>query len=434
MTIKSSKRFIKYLLCLLRKFINKALDLLLVVSVLLAIIYCEYKFHYTAFDVVKLVLALFFIFILIKAIISYPFKILKCKFLMNKLEDVRDEMINLAGTKRMYERFDVDLIRLEVSTPLIKPIADPDEGGLLLPKVIALRERITDKLGFVIPNIRIVDRTDLKDYEYRILFREILIDNGFVYPSHVMVKKLDFDNLNLELPRNYMEFTNAIHPIEKDEVYWFKEKDIEKQNINKLNAVDVIIKHIELLAIEHSDELMTQSDVTQLMDVVKKTNPELTEHILDFLAMADLKKIFTNLIKEKISIEDIAYIFECLNDFARFSKDPDELSEKIRFALRRQIQQKFLHNDKIYALTFTNETKEKLTNTVQNIEFSSVAEIIKNELKEIDEKISPVLLVSKDLRLNLYRQLSEFISDISVVAYDELSPKINTEIIKEINF
>lgn len=434
MIIKSSKRFLKYLLCLLRKFINKVLDLLLVVSVLLAIIYCEYKFQYTPFDVVKLVLALFFIFILIKAIISYPFKILKCKYLMNKLEDVKDEMINLAGTKRMYERFDVDLIRLEVSTSLIKPIADPDEGGLLLPKVIALRERITDKLGFVMPNIRIVDRTDLKDYEYRILFREILVDSGFVYPSHVMVKKSDFDNLNLELPRNYIEFTNAIHPIEKDEVYWIKEKDIEKQNINKLNAVDVIINHIECLAIEHSDELMTQSDATQLIDVVKKTNPGLTEHILDLLALADLKKIFTNLIKERISIKDIAYIFECLNDFARYSKDPDELSEKLRFALRRQIQQKFLYEDKIYTLEFTGEAKEKLTNTMQNIDFNEIAEIIQSILNNIDKNIHPVLLVPSDIRLNLYRKLSEFIPDINVVSYDELSPKINIEIIKEINF
>lgn len=434
MTAKNSKKFGKYLLYLFRKFVNKSLDLLLVISVLLAIIYCEYKFHYTPFDLVKLLLALFFIFILIKAIISYPFKVLECKFLMNKLENIRNEMINLASTGRMYERFNIDLIQLEVSTQLIEPIADPDAGGLLLPKVIALRERITDNLGFVIPNIRVIDRTDLKDYEYRIIFREILVDSGFVYPNHFMIKKSDLDKFDFEQPQNHIEFNNAINPIEKDEVYWLKEKDIEKQNINKLSAVDVIIKHMERLTIEHSDELMTYSDVMQLIDVVKKTSPELTEHILDLLALADLKKIFTNLIKERISIKDIAYIFECLNDFARFSKDPDELSEKVRFALRRQIQQKFLYNNKIYALTFSDESNETLTNAIQKVDLNEVSTKINDALKDIDENIPLVLLVPRDIRLSLYRNLSEFISDINVIAYDELSHKINTEIIKKINF
>lgn len=434
MTIKNSGRFIKYLLYLLRKFVNKSLDLLLVAFLLLGIIYCEYKFHYTPFDVVKLMLAIFFIFIFIKALISYPFKILKCKFLMNKLEDVRNEMINLASTKRMYEKFGVDLIQLEVSTQLVTPIADPDAGGLLLPKIIALRERMTDKLGFVIPNIRILDRTDIKDYEYRIIFREIFVDNGFVYPNHLMVKKLDLENLNIELPKNYIEFANAINPIEKDEVYWLKEKDIEKQNVNKLNAVDVIIKHIERLSIEYSDELMTHSDVTQLINIVKKTNPELTENLcLELLSLADLKKIFTNLIKERISIKDILYIFECLNDFARFSKKPDELSEKVRFALRRQIQQRFLSENKIYALTFTDEAKEKLTNDAKNIDFNGISKIIKDIIKDIDGHIKPVLLVSQNLRLNLYRSLSKFIPTINIVSYDELE-NINTQIIKEISF
>ena len=73
---------------------------------------------------------------------------------LGQLDAVKQNMQDLVNPNRMYERLGVDVLALQVGTGLLS-IADPEQDGQLLAKIAALRQRVTDELGFIIPNIRI---------------------------------------------------------------------------------------------------------------------------------------------------------------------------------------------------------------------------------------------------------------------------------------
>ena len=113
---------------------------------------------------------------------------------------------------------------------------------------------------------------------------------------------------------------------------------------------------------KYVDEVMTKTDVLKLMELVKSQDPTLVNDLVPtIISTSDLRKIFVNLIREKVSIKDIIFIFERLCDYARFSKEPDILSERLRAALGRQICITHSTQDNVlYALTLSSEWEKIL--------------------------------------------------------------------------
>lgn len=105
---------------------------------------------------------------------------------LGQLENVRQNMQDLVNPNRMYERLGVDVLSLQVGSNLLV-IADPDQEGQLLAKIAALRQRVTDELGYILPNIRIMDSSALDANEYLIAIRGNTVATGYVYPGRLMV-------------------------------------------------------------------------------------------------------------------------------------------------------------------------------------------------------------------------------------------------------
>ena len=104
-----------------------------------------------------------------------------------------------------------------------------------------------------------------------------------------------------------------------------------------MSGAQFIARALEYTAIKYVDELFDYNDVEKYIDVVSKRNDFLVENIIpDFISLSDLKFILTSLVRERVSIKDITYIFEKMNDFAEESAKSD-LLKKVRLALARRI-------------------------------------------------------------------------------------------------
>lgn len=101
----------------------------------------------------------------------------------------------------MYERLGVDVLSLQVGSNLLV-IADPDQEGQLLAKIAALRQRVTDELGYILPNIRIMDSSALDANEYMISIRGNTVATGYVYPGKLMVIADQWDAMKKEVPQD----------------------------------------------------------------------------------------------------------------------------------------------------------------------------------------------------------------------------------------
>lgn len=363
---------------------------------------------------------------------------------LGQLENVKQNMQDLVNPNKMYERLGVDVLSLQVGSGLL-PIADPDQEGQLLAKIAALRQRVTDELGYIIPNIRIMDSSALDANEYLISIRGNKVASGFVYPGKLMVIADQWDATGKPTPADCIA---NIDPTYQANAYWVDPSQIDpNDHLTAVDSVDVIVTHLQECVRKYVDEVMTKTDVLKLMELVKSQDPTLVNDLIPtIISTSDLRKIFVNLIREKVSIKDIIFIFERLCDYARFSKEPDILSERIRAALGRQICLTHCTEDKIlYALTLSSEWEKTLDDSCQRTELGTMFLLNPMQVQELIETTAstlmrahqtvgrqPVILCSPRIRLPLYQLLERHIPTIVVISYSELITDIRVEAVDTI--
>ena len=363
---------------------------------------------------------------------------------LGQLDAVKQNMQDLVNPNKMYERLGVDVLSLQVGAGLLV-IADPEQDGQLLAKIAALRQRITDDLGYIIPNIRIMDSSAIGDNEYLISIRGNPVATGSVYPGKLMVIADQYESLGRPLPDNAVI---SVEPTFQSQAYWLNPQHIGKNDkIQAVDAVDVIVTHLQECVRKYVDEVMTKTDVLKLMELVKSQDPTLVNDLVPtIISTSDLRKIFVNLIREKVSIKDVIFIFERLCDYARFSKEPDILSERLRAALGRQICLSNSNKEKVlYALTLSSDWEKILDDSCQRTELGTMFLLNPMQVQELIETTAntlmraqsavgaqPVILCSPRIRLPLYQMLERHIPTIVVISYSELITDIRVEAIDTI--
>ena len=363
---------------------------------------------------------------------------------LGQLESVRQNMQDLVNPNRMYERLGVDILSLQVGSNLLV-IADPDQEGQLLAKIAALRQRVTDELGYILPNIRIMDSSALDANEYMIQIRGNTVDTGYVYPGRLMVIADQWDSIKREVPQDAII---GIDPTYQTQAYWITPDDAKTaRSVTAFDSTDVIVTHLQECVRKHVDEVMTKTDVLKLMELVRSQDPTLVNDLVPtIISTSDLRKIFVNLIREKVSIKDIIFVFERLCDYARFSKEPDILSERLRAALGRQICLANVEDDKVlYALTLSPEWEKTLDDSCQRTELGTMFLLNPMQVQELIETTAstmvrahqacgrnPVVLCSPRIRLPLYQLLERHIPTVVVISYSELITDIKVEAVDTI--
>ena len=363
---------------------------------------------------------------------------------LGQLESVRQNMQDLVNPNKMYERLGVDVLSLQVGAGLLV-IADPDQEGQLLAKIAALRQRVTDELGYILPNIRIMDSSALEANEYVISIRNNVVASGYVYPGKYMVIADQWDSVKKTIPEDAIV---SVDPTYQTQAYWISQDDARAtKNVTAVDATDVLVTHLQECVRKHVDEVMTKTDVLKLMELVRSQDPTLVNDLVPaIISTSDLRKIFVNLIREKVSIKDIIFVFERLCDYARFSKEPDILSERLRAALGRQICLSNVDRDHVlYALTLSPEWEKTLDDSCQRTELGTMFLLNPMQVQDLIESTAmtlmrahqsigqqPVILCSPRIRLPLYQLLERHIPTIVVISYSELITDIKVEAVDTI--
>lgn len=363
---------------------------------------------------------------------------------LGQLENVRQNMQDLVNPNKMYERLGVDVLSLQVGAGLLV-IADPDQEGQLLAKIAALRQRVTDELGYILPNIRIMDSSALEANEYMISIRGNTVATGYVYPGKYMVIADQWDAVRKNVPDDAII---AVDPTYQTQAYWVSAEDAQATKaVTAVDATDVLVTHLQECVRKHVDEVMTKTDVLKLMELVRSQDPTLVNDLVPaIISTSDLRKIFVNLIREKVSIKDIIFVFERLCDYARFSKEPDILSERLRAALGRQICLTNVQEDNIlYALTLSPEWEKVLDDSCQRTELGTMFLLNPMQVQDLIESTAmtlmrahqnigkqPVILCSPRIRLPLFQLLERHIPTIVVISYSELITDIRVEAVDTI--
>src|SRR5690606_13580780 len=191
----------------------------------------------------------------------------------------------------------VDPIEFEFGYGLI-PLADTQQGGDLLDRIIMIRRQCALELGLVVPVIRIRDNIQLKPNEYVIKIRGNTVARGELLLNHYLAMSPGYDD-------------DSIMGIETQEpafglpALWIDEATRERAELSGYTVVDppsVVATHLTEVIKRHAHELLGRQETKLLVDNVKESYPALLDELIpNVLSIGDVQKVLAKLLKEKIS-------------------------------------------------------------------------------------------------------------------------------------
>lgn len=315
-------------------------------------------------------------------------------------------------------------------------LCDPSYEKNLLSQTIRVRQELTKELGYIIPRIQFIENTSLDEYEFSINIHGINVINAKAYPNYLAFFE---DELSIEkAPKNSYRTKD---PLTKRKLIWIEKSECENFWVEGIEATEYIANYLSYYSIVHVEEIFDYNDLNRYVEYVSNINSLLTDSILgEYISISELKYLLTQLIREKVSVKDIVYIFEKLNDF---SDDPNkaDLLEKVRMALSRQIAASVANSDKeIFAYELDEDTLdllERQTNTEENSikidlsKFTKFKKILKEMRQNIIEQ-SAIIVAPQQYRHIIFILVSQLFIDIPVVCYEEIPMEYKLNILGKI--
>ena len=330
----------------------------------------------------------------------------------------------------------VDPIELEFGYGII-PLADVNQGGDLLDRVVMIRRQIALELGTVVPIIRLRDNIQLNPNQYIIKIKGIQVSEGEILFDHYMA-------MNPGYVEEEITGIPTFEPSFHLPAIWITEGQRERAESLGYTVVDppsIIATHLTEIIRQHIAELLTRQDVQNLVNNLKETNPSLVDELIPkLLGLGEVQKVLQNLLKEGISIRDLLTIFETLADYAPSTRDTDILTEYVRQSLKRAISNKFFPpNETTSVITLDPKIEQEIMASVKQTENGAYLtldpERTKAIIKSVETEIAklenlgknPIIITSPIVRMYFKRLTEDYVKDLIVVSYNEVENNVELQ-------
>ena len=330
----------------------------------------------------------------------------------------------------------VDPIELEFGYGII-PLADVNQGGDLLDRVVMIRRQIALELGTVVPIIRLRDNIQLNPNQYIIKIKGIQVSEGEILFDHYMA-------MNPGYVEEEITGIPTFEPSFHLPAIWITEGQRERAESLGYTVVDppsIIATHLTEIIRQHIAELLTRQDVQNLVNNLKETNPSLVDELIPkLLGLGEVQKVLQNLLKEGISIRDLLTIFETLADYAPSTRDTDILTEYVRQSLKRAISNKFFPpNETTSVVTLDPKIEQEIMESVKQTENGAYLtldpERTKAIIKSVETEIAklenlgknPIIITSPIVRMYFKRLTEDYVKDLIVVSYNEVENNVELQ-------
>ena len=330
----------------------------------------------------------------------------------------------------------VDPIELEFGYGII-PLADVNQGGDLLDRVVMIRRQIALELGTVVPIIRLRDNIQLNPNQYIIKIKGIQVSEGEILFDHYMA-------MNPGYVEEEITGIPTFEPSFHLPAIWITEGQRERAESLGYTVVDppsIIATHLTEIIRQHIDELLTRQDVQNLVNNMKETNPSLVEELVPKqLGLGEIQKVLQNLLKEGISIRDLLTIFETLADYAPTTRDTDILTEYVRQSLKRAISGKYFPpHETTSVITLDPKVEQEIMNSIKQTEQGAFLNLdpektkrvmasVGNELQKLENLgKSPIVITSPIVRMYFKRLTEDYYRDLIVVSYNEIESNVELQ-------
>lgn len=356
-----------------------------------------------------------------------------------KVEDILEEeaeVDELKSPESVVHLLDIDPIEFEFGYGLI-PLADANQGGDLLDRIVMIRRQLALELGLVIPVVRIRDNIALQPNEYRLKIKGNEVAKGELLLDHFLAMSPTGED-------DQIEGIDTIEPSFGLPAKWIPESQKDQAEMLGYTVVDpasVVSTHITEQVKKHAHELIGRQETKQLIDHLKESYPVLVEEVSpNPLSVGDIQKVLAKLLKEKVSIRNLVTIFETLADYGKLTTDSDMLTEYVRQALAKQITAQYAkENETLKVVTCSGRVEKAVAEGIQQTEHGNFLSlepalsenIIQSVAREIEQlslrQEVPILLCSPPVRMYVKQLLERYFPDLPVLSYSELEANVEVQ-------
>ena len=330
----------------------------------------------------------------------------------------------------------VDPIELEFGYGII-PLADVNQGGDLLDRVVMIRRQIAMELGSVVPIIRLRDNIQLNPNQYIIKIKGIQVSEGEILFDHYMA-------MNPGYVEEEITGIPTFEPSFHLPAIWITEGQRERAESLGYTVVDppsIIATHLTEIIRQHIAELLTRQDVQNLINNMKESNPSLVEELVPkLLGLGEVQKVLQNLLQEGISIRDLLTIMETLADYAPATRDTDILTEYVRQSLKRAISTKYFpSHETTNVVTLDPKVEQEIMGSVKQTENGAFLNLDPNRSRAIIDSVgrevqklenlgkNPIIITSPIVRMYFRRLTEDYYRDLVVVSYNEVESNVELQ-------
>lgn len=352
------------------------------------------------------------------------------------------EKEQLASPESVVNLLDVDPIEFEFGYGLI-PLADSNQGGDLLDRIIMIRRQLALELGLVIPVVRIRDNIQLQPNEYRIKIKGNEMARGELLLDHYLAISPGVDDESIE-------GIDTVEPSFGLPAKWITEDMKEQAEILGYTVVDppsVVSTHLTEVLKANAHELLGRQETKQLIDHLKESYPILVEEVTpNPLSIGEVQKVLANLLKENVSIRNLPVIFETLADFGKVTSDTDLMTEYVRQALARQITNQYKGPDEtLKVITLSGKVEKLIADNIQQTEHGNYLSLDPQVSQEIIESIArqieqlslmeqtPIILCSPAVRMYVRQMTERYFPQVPILSYNELEANVEVQSVGVVN-
>jgi flagellar biosynthesis protein FlhA len=325
-----------------------------------------------------------------------------------------------------------DRISVEIGASLI-PLVDSRRGPGLLDRITGLRRDLAKQGGLWVPAIRVKDNIQLDSDGYRILVGGREVGKGIVRPYYYLAINPSGGGIQLE-------GEDTREPAFGLPAKWIPDTERQRAEMNGYTVVDapnVLITHLGEVVRRYAHELLSREDLKLLLDKVKETSPAVIDEMIpNLLTTGSLHRILTLLLEERIPISNLTRILESLATHAPQTKDVIELAERVRSDIGRTICDRFRdENGRIRAIVLDPRLEIELRQVTRDRQvFFDPARLeqmilkLAGEMRKASARGQEVaLLCDSSIRRPLRQSLSRSLTDLSVIAYQEIPTDVLME-------
>lgn len=338
----------------------------------------------------------------------------------------------------------VDKILMHVGTNVAMAIVQSGSGGAvaneLKYRIEVLRDKIKNKYGLKIPNVRITDDDYIPSNAFLVRIGNMPTPTLEIRPNCVFASF--FGDTEVDFGEKATIDVLGLNG------YWVAKDmldDVESMGAITHSIFDIIVLYLEYVVENNLEKIVTREEIKQYKDEVQLYNSAIVEEINQKqIQNAIIQKVVQSLLAEKIPIKNFEYILESIADYYTENNSQmanfQGLMKFIRKRISNVITEDFVQNGVLNVVTIEIETSNNILrklrgDTNESIEMAcanAYAQIAATyvQLTNMGQKF--VFLCDKSIREEIFNAVADFSVKINIISYEELPKMIKLENIKTI--